>query len=100
MTPVTGLGMPPKPPIEAGPSPSSSITSRQTYIAESPPPPSNFHDRLPTSNSELAQQLTRDPYVFEFLDLAASALERDIEQALMDRLRATLLEFGRGFTGA
>lgn len=62
--------------------------------------PSNFHDRLPTSDSEVAQQLTRDPYVFEFLDLAAPALERDIEQALMDRLQETLLEFGRGFTFA
>lgn len=61
--------------------------------------PSNFADQLPTE-SDLAQQLTRDPYVFEFLDLAAPALERDIEQALMNRLQETLLEFGRGFTFA
>lgn len=62
--------------------------------------PSNFAEQLPVDDSELAQQLTRDPYVFEFLDLATPALERDIEQALMDRLQETLLEFGRGFTFA
>ncbi len=62
--------------------------------------PSNFADQLPAGQSALAQQLTRDPYVFEFLDLTTPALERDIEQALMDRLQETLLEFGRGFTFA
>lgn len=61
--------------------------------------PSNFAQQLP-SESDLAQQLTRDPYVFEFLDLTTQAVERDIEQALMDRLQQTLLEFGRGFTFA
>lgn len=33
--------------------------------------PSNFPDRLPAADSELAQQLTRDPYVLDFLDLTA-----------------------------
>jgi hypothetical protein len=34
--------------------------------------------------------------VFDTLGLAAPIAERDLEQALMDRLQATLLEFGRG----
>jgi predicted nuclease of restriction endonuclease-like (RecB) superfamily len=59
--------------------------------------PSNFGTRLPAADSELAQQLTKDPYVFDFLGLAASAAERDVEQALTDRLQKTLLELGRGF---
>lgn len=59
--------------------------------------PSNFEHRLPAPDSELAQQLTRDPYVFDFLGLTDTAAERDVEQALMDRLQQTLLEFGRGF---
>jgi predicted nuclease of restriction endonuclease-like (RecB) superfamily len=59
--------------------------------------PSNFPSQLPDSESGLAQQLTKDPYVFDFLDLSDPALERDIEQALMGRLQDTLLEFGRGF---
>jgi len=35
--------------------------------------------------------------VFDFLTLTDRLAERDLEQALMDRLQGTLLEFGRGF---
>lgn len=59
--------------------------------------PSNFTDQLPGADSALAQQLTRDPYVLDFLDLAGPASERDLETALMDRLQAFLLELGHGF---
>ena len=59
--------------------------------------PSNFTNRLPAPDSELAQQLTRDPYVLDFLDVAAPLAERDLEQALMDRLQEFLLELGHGF---
>ncbi len=58
--------------------------------------PSNFTAALPPVDSDLAQELVRDPYVFDTLGLAAPIAERDLEQALMDRLQATLLEFGRG----
>jgi len=58
--------------------------------------PSNFTAALPPADSDLAQELVRDPYVFDTLGLAAPIAERDLEQALMDRLQATLLEFGRG----
>ena len=59
--------------------------------------PSNFTAQLPAKDSELAQQLTRDPYVLDFLDLTGPAAERDLETALMDRLQAFLLELGHGF---
>ena len=59
--------------------------------------PSNFADQLPSGDSDLARQLTKDPYIFQFLDLHENVVERDVEQALMDRLQQTLLEFGRGF---
>lgn len=42
--------------------------------------PSNFSDRLVTPESGLAQQLVRDPYVFEFLDLRERAAERDMNR--------------------
>ncbi|MFC3690490.1 PDDEXK nuclease domain-containing protein [Aquipuribacter hungaricus] len=58
--------------------------------------PSNFPARLAAPDSELAQQLTRDPYLFDHLDLSARAGERDLEQALMDRLQGTLSAFGHG----
>lgn len=45
--------------------------------------PSNFPARLPPADSDLAQQLTRDPCVFDFLDLTATANERDLEQGLV-----------------
>ncbi|WP_154796250.1 PDDEXK nuclease domain-containing protein [Occultella kanbiaonis] len=59
--------------------------------------PSNFPARLPAADSELAQQLTRDPYVLDFLDLTGTVAERDFEQALMTRLQDFLLELGHGF---
>ncbi|MFC9688310.1 YhcG family protein [Kribbella sp. NPDC056951] len=60
--------------------------------------PSNFPARLPPADSDLAQQLTRDPYVFDFLDITATTNERALEQGLIDRLQHTLSEFGRGFS--
>ncbi|MEV0287957.1 PDDEXK nuclease domain-containing protein [Kribbella sp. NPDC050820] len=54
--------------------------------------------RLPQSDSELAQALTRDPYVFDFLGITAAATERDLEQRLIDSLQRTLSEFGCGFS--
>ncbi len=59
--------------------------------------PSNFTAQLPAADSELAQQLTRDPYVLEFLDLTQPTAERDLENALVARLQAFLLELGHGF---
>jgi predicted nuclease of restriction endonuclease-like (RecB) superfamily len=60
--------------------------------------PSNFPARLPPADSDLAQQLTRDPYVFDFLDITAATNERALEQGLIDNLQPTLSEFGRGFS--
>lgn len=58
--------------------------------------PTNFSAALDSPDSELAQQLVKDPYLFEHLGLVKSLAERDVEQALMDRLQDTMLELGRG----
>lgn len=58
--------------------------------------PSNFEAHLSPPDSELAQQLTRDPYVFDHLSLTGRTGERELEQALMDRLQQTLTAFGHG----
>lgn len=58
--------------------------------------PTNFTAALDSADSELAQQLVKDPYVFEHLALVKTLAERDVEQALMDRLQATMQELGRG----
>ncbi|TFC01527.1 DUF1016 domain-containing protein [Cryobacterium adonitolivorans] len=59
--------------------------------------PSNFTWQLPAAESELAQQIAKDPYVFDFLELTDQAAERDLEQSLMDRIVETLRELGAGF---
>ncbi|WP_051028418.1 PDDEXK nuclease domain-containing protein [Cellulosimicrobium cellulans] len=58
--------------------------------------PTNFTEALEAPDSELAQQLVKDPYVFEHLAMVERVAERDVEQALMDRLQDTMLELGRG----
>ena len=57
----------------------------------------NFAHTLPPAQSELAQQVLKDPYVFDFLGLGEEAQERDLERALIEHLRAFLLELGLGF---
>ncbi len=59
--------------------------------------PTNFADVLPAGESDLAQQLTKDPYVLDFLALDGDAKERHLEQALVDRIIDTLRELGEGF---
>ncbi|WP_182048032.1 YhcG family protein [Curtobacterium sp. ME26] len=59
--------------------------------------PSNFPATLPAGDSDLAQQLTKDPYVLDFLALDGDAKERHLEQALVDRIIDTLRELGEGF---
>lgn len=59
--------------------------------------PSNFSRQLSSPDSELAQQVAKDPYAFEFLGLSGEVAERDLEQALTDRIVDTLRELGPGF---
>jgi predicted nuclease of restriction endonuclease-like (RecB) superfamily len=59
--------------------------------------PSNFVQRLVAPDSELAQQVARDPYNFEFLGLSGEVAERDLENALTSRITETLRELGPGF---
>jgi predicted nuclease of restriction endonuclease-like (RecB) superfamily len=57
----------------------------------------NFASTLPPLQSDLAQQITKDPYNFDFLTLAAEAREKDLEAGLLEHLRKFLLELGVGF---
>lgn len=58
---------------------------------------SNFDRTLPAPQSELARQILKDPYVFDFLTIGEEARERDVEKALLEQIRAFLLELGVGF---
>ena len=59
--------------------------------------PTNFERTLPAPQSDLAQQILKDPYSFDFLTLGEDAHERDMERGLLDHLRQFLLEMGAGF---
>lgn len=57
----------------------------------------NFPNRLPPLQSDLARDVLKDPYIFDFLGLTESAQERDIENALTRHITRFLLELGAGF---
>jgi predicted nuclease of restriction endonuclease-like (RecB) superfamily len=57
----------------------------------------NFDRTLPAPQSDLAQQLLKDPYNFDFLTLDSEARERDLERGLLTHIRRFLLELGVGF---
>ena len=57
----------------------------------------NFEMTLPPAQSDLATQLLKDPYNFDFLTLHDEAVERDLENALLQNLRKLLIELGVGF---
>src|ERR1051325_1441280 len=57
----------------------------------------NFARTLPSPQSDLAQQVLKDPYVFDFLTLADDARERELERTLLEHLTYFLLELGAGF---
>ncbi len=58
----------------------------------------NFQRTLPAPQSDLAQQLLKDPFNFDFLTLSVDAHERDLERGLLAHLRSFLLELGVGFS--
>lgn len=57
----------------------------------------NFGRTLPPAASDLARQTLKDPYQFGFLSLSVEVKERELEQALIGRVKDLLLELGRGF---
>ena len=58
---------------------------------------SNFDERLPKPQSDLARESLKDPYRFDFLGLTDEAQEREIEHALVKHVTEFLLELGAGF---
>lgn len=57
----------------------------------------NFKNTLPKADSDLAIQLLKDPYNFEFLTLERQAKEIDLERELINNITQFLLELGKGF---
>jgi len=57
----------------------------------------NFKATLPPRDSDMAAQVFKDPYLFDFLGTADPRREREVEQALVDHVQHFLLELGSGF---
>jgi predicted nuclease of restriction endonuclease-like (RecB) superfamily len=57
----------------------------------------NFSTTLPPYQSDLVQQIFKDPYNFDFLQTTRLAKERELEAALIDHITKFLLELGEGF---
>lgn len=57
----------------------------------------NFKEKLPSSQSDLAHNTLKDPYVFDFLSIGDEAHERQIETGLIEHMENFLLELGAGF---
>lgn len=58
---------------------------------------SNFDQKLELSQSDLANQTLKDPYIFDFLSIGKEAKEREVEKALIVHIEKFLLELGEGF---
>jgi len=56
----------------------------------------NFDKTLP-NNSDLAKEITKDPYIFDFLTLSDDYQEKELEKGLIDNIKDFLLELGSGF---
>ncbi|MDE6268527.1 MAG: PDDEXK nuclease domain-containing protein [Muribaculaceae bacterium] len=57
----------------------------------------NFNLQLPSVTSELAQEMTKDPYIFDFTNLAEPYKERELKEELLNNITKFLLELGEGF---
>ena len=57
----------------------------------------NFKHTLPPTQSELANQTIKDPYLFDFLTLSEDFKEKDLENQLIEHVSKFLLELGKGF---
>ena len=58
---------------------------------------SNFQKSLPLEKGELAQEITKDPYNFDFLTLRQNYDEKELKDALLDNIQSFLMELGTGF---
>jgi predicted nuclease of restriction endonuclease-like (RecB) superfamily len=57
----------------------------------------NFDIALPPEDSDMANQIFKDPYLFDFVGTADLRREAELEQKLIDHIEKFLLELGQGF---
>lgn len=57
----------------------------------------NFNEQLPKDDSDLAQQIVKDPYNFDFISIRGKYDEKELKEALIDNIQKFMLELGNGF---
>ena len=72
----------------------SGLYKRQVLVEKT----TNFRTQLANPLGELAEEIIKDPYVFDFIPAAAPLLERDLEDAMVAQITKVLMEFGSGFS--
>lgn len=58
----------------------------------------NFNALMPPKDSDLVNKSFKDPYIFDFITLNQDYKEKELEEALLDKIRDVLLELGKGFS--
>jgi predicted nuclease of restriction endonuclease-like (RecB) superfamily len=57
----------------------------------------NFKHSLPQPDSDLARDIFKDPYLFDYIGTGGQRRELEVERSLMDHMEKFLLELGQGF---
>lgn len=58
----------------------------------------NFKKTLPSVDSDLVRYTIKDPYIFDFLSLKNDYKERELETAMLNKIKEVLIELGKGFS--
>lgn len=58
----------------------------------------NFVITLPKDNSDLANYIIKDPYIFDFISLKNDYKEQELENELLIKIKNLLVELGKGFS--
>ena len=58
----------------------------------------NFENTLPALDSDLVNYTIKDPYIFDFISLKNEYKEKELESAMLNRIKDVLIELGKGFS--
>ena len=58
----------------------------------------NFKEILPASDSDLVNYTIKDPYIFDFISLKNDYKEKELEKAMLNKIKDVLIELGNGFS--
>lgn len=72
----------------------SGLYNRQVLVEKT----TNYKTQLAAPLGELAEEIIKDPYVFDFIPSAAPLMEKDLEDAMVAQITKVLMEFGGGFS--